>query len=192
MSGLTRAEEIRRSAYHRLLRWQARLEAVRADRVIPWVIAAVLFVVLAGLALARLRSLELGSEFAAWLQGVWLIGQGLEPQVSLTGRSVFEGQFSIVMWPIAQLARVVPAGPMLLVLQSAALSLGVVPLWRVARSHLELGVESALVLVVAYGFQPGIHNLNLAEFHPEALALPAMLYAISLRNGVNGSATQSQ
>jgi hypothetical protein len=169
--------DLRRSLRHRFLRWQAKLEGNGPDRALPWGIALVLMALFSALALARYRSLDLGEPFAAWLQGVWLIGQGETPTVTVTGRSVFEGQFSIIMWPIAQIARVVPAAPLLLILQATALALGVVPLWRIARGVLELGVETALVLAVAYGFQPELHNLNLSEFHPEALAVPAFLYA---------------
>ena len=158
--------DLRRSLRHRFLRWQAKLEGSGPDRFLPWGIAVVLFAVFSALALARYRSLDLGEPFAAWLQGVWLLGQGEAPNVTVTGRSLFEGQFSVIMWPIAQMARVVPAAPLLLTLQAAALALGVVPLWRIARSVLELGVETALVLAVAYGFQPELHNLNLSEFHP--------------------------
>ena len=111
------------------------------------------------------------------MQGVWLLGEGLDPNVTLTDRNVFEGQLSIIMWPIAQLAVFVPTGPFLLTLQSLALAVGVVPLWRISRRVLELGVESAIVLGLAYSLQPQFQNLNLAEFSPESLALPAFLWA---------------
>ena len=169
--------DLRRAMRNLGLRWQASLEGNGPDRFLPWLLALVMFVLLAVLSLSRLRSLELGGQLAAWLQGVWLVGEGLDPEVTLTGRSIFDGQFSIIMWPIAQVATFVPAGPFLLTLQSFALAIGVVPLWRIARRVLELGVESALVLSLAYGLQPQFQNLNLAEFHPEALALPALLWA---------------
>lgn len=172
--------ELRRSMKHRLLRWQATLEGSGPDRAIPWIFALILFILFSALSLARYRSLELGSEFASWLQGVWLLGEGADPTVSLTERSLFEGQFAIIMWPIAQLARFVPAGPLLLLLQAAALAVGVVPLWRIARGVLELGIEAALAVGIAYGFQPELHNLNLSEFHPESLAVPLLLYAYVL------------
>lgn len=167
---------LRRSLNHWHLRWQARLEGSGPDRAIPWGVAFVLFVLFAALALARYRSLELGAPFAAWLQGVWLLGESQEPMVSITGRSLFAGQFSIIMAPLAQLARVIPPAPLLLVVQALALALGVVPLWRIVRGELELGIEAAIVIAIAYGFQPGLHDLNLSEFHPEALAVPALLY----------------
>lgn len=178
MTSVSWAEsDIRRSINHLSLRWQARLEGSGPDRAIPWVLSVLLFIGLGGLSLARYRSLDLGEQFAAWMQGIWLVGEGQDTFVSLTERDLFDGQFSLIMWPIAQLARIVPAGPLLLVLQSVALALGVVPLWRIARGVLELGVETALVLGIAYGFQPQLHNLNLSEFHPESLAVPAFLWA---------------
>ncbi|NNC80726.1 MAG: DUF2079 domain-containing protein [Acidimicrobiales bacterium] len=176
-SVFTPGSDLRRSVKHQYLRLQAQLEGTGPDRAIPWIVATILFLLFAGLALARLRSLELGEDFAAWLQGVWLIGEDLPPEVSVTGRSIYEGQFSIIMWPIAQVARVVPTAPFLLIIQSAALAVGVVPLWRIARRVLELGIETSLVLAIAYGLQPNLHNLNLSGFHPEALAVPTMVYA---------------
>ncbi|MDW3179323.1 MAG: DUF2079 domain-containing protein [Acidimicrobiia bacterium] len=169
--------ELRRSINHLALRWQARLEGIGPDRALPWILAVLLFLGFGSLSLARYRSLQLGEEFAAWMQGLWLVGEGNEPFVTLTERDLFDGQFSLIMWPIAQLSTLLPTGPLLLILQALALSLGVVPLWRIARSVLELGVETALVLGLAYGFQPQLHNLNLSEFHPEALAVPALLWA---------------
>lgn len=169
--------DLRRRINHLALRWQARLEGNGPDRALPWILAVLLFVGFGSLSLARYRSLQLGEPFAAWMQGIWLVGEGQEPFVTLTERDLFEGQFSFIMWPIAQLSTIVPAGPLLLILQSMALALGVVPLWRIARSVLELGVETALVLGLAYGFQPQLHNLNLSEFHPEAFAVPALLWA---------------
>ena len=159
------------------LRWQARLEGSGPDRALPWLIAIALFVIFEVLSIAQFRSLALGSELAAWMQGMWLLGENQEPFVTLTGRNLFEGQFSLVMWPIAQISTIVPAGPLLLTLQSGALAIAVVPLWRISRSVLEHGVESSLVLAVAYGLQPQLHNLNLSEFHPEALSVPAFLWA---------------
>lgn len=169
--------DLRRSINHLVLRWQARLEGNGPDRAMPWFLAFVLFLGFGSLSLARYRSLQLGDTMAAWMQGMWLVGEGKEPLVTLTERSLFDGQFSLIMWPIAQLGTFLPAGPMLLIMQSLALALGVVPLWRIARGVLELGVETALVLGLAYGFQPQVHNLNLSEFHPEALAVPAFLWA---------------
>lgn len=175
-SGASNAD-VRRSIRNMGLRWQASLEGNTPDRILPWILAAVFFVLLAALSLARFRSLELSEQLAAWMQGVWLIGEGFETNVTLTDRDVFEGQLSIIMWPIAQVAVFLPTGPFLLTLQSFALAIGVVPVWRLARRVLELGVESALVLSLAFGLQPQFQNLNLAEFHPESLALPALLWA---------------
>lgn len=169
--------ELRRSVRNFGLRWQARLEGNAFDRALPWALALLLFVGFVALSLARYRSLELGEQMAAWMQGLWLVSEGREPFVTLTERNLFEGQFSVVMWAIGQLGVWIPLGPMLLTLQSFALAVTVVPLWRIARRVFELGVESALVLGLAYGLQPQLHNLNLAEFHPETLAVPAFAWA---------------
>ena len=133
--------DLRRSINHWSLRWQGRLEGTGPDRAIPWILASLLTLGLSALSLARYRSLQLGNQFAAWTQGMWLVGERQEPFVSLTERDLFDGQFSLIMWPIAQVATIIPAAPLLLILQSLALAIGVVPLWRIARGVLELGTR---------------------------------------------------
>lgn len=169
--------DVVRSVRNYGLRLQARLEGAGPDRALPWVMAVLLFIIFETLSLAQLRSLSLGSGIAAWMQGMWLVGENQDPFVTLTGRTLFEGQFSLVMWPIAKISTVVPAGPLLVTLQAGALAIAIVPLWRISRSVLDHGVESSLVLAIAYGLQPQLHNLNLSEFHPEALSVPAFLWA---------------
>jgi len=98
--------DFRRSVRNLGLRWQARLEGNGPDRAIPWILATLLFVGFGALSLARYRSLELGSQLAAWMQGMWLVAEGEDPLVSLTGRDLFDGQFSLIMWPLAKLSAV--------------------------------------------------------------------------------------
>ena len=64
-----------------------------------------------------------------------------------------------------------------MVMQSLSLGIAVVPIWRIARGPANLRTGGAAVLTFAYSLHPSIHNLNLAGFHPEALAIPALLAA---------------
>ena len=70
-----------------------------------------------------------------------------------------------------------PTIPTLLALQAAGLAYGVVPLWRIARRAADLRAGAALALIVAYGASPTINNLNLADFHPSAVAVAPLLAA---------------
>ncbi|MGH9244197.1 MAG: DUF2079 domain-containing protein [Acidimicrobiales bacterium] len=160
-----------------LLRWQARLDAAWADRVVPWAGATVLFVWYFWLALTRADSLEPGSVLGSFAQAAWLIstGEGAEP--TITGEHLLADHTPLVLWPIALVTRLLPTIPTLLGIQAAALAVGVVPLWRIARRVVHLRVGAAAALGVAYGLHPAVQNLNLADFHPQTLAAAPLLAA---------------
>lgn len=169
------AKAFRRKVDYQVLRWQARLDGAWADRVLPAVAAAGLFVVLAALALARARSLDTGTEIARWVQGAWLLTNGHAPEISLTGDHLFESQGAVGFGVIAQGTRVVPPIPFLIIVQSLALALGVLPIWWLCRKVCSLRAGAAGAAVVAYGLYPPLHELNLADFHPETIAVPFLL-----------------
>ncbi len=176
-TALSRWQTLHRRLDNLALRWQARLDSDSADRIVPWVSALVLFVVLAGLALARARSLEAGADLASYLQGAWLVNAGDPPWLSITGTNLLSDQAGFIFYPLALATRFVPAVPFFLMVQSAALALGVVPLWRIARRVARLRPGAAGTVVVAYALYPALHNINQADFHLAALALPALLAA---------------
>lgn len=161
-----------------VLRWQARLENRSVDRFTPWVIAVVLFAVLVSLSLARSRSLDYGTVLAQYAQSVWLIGEGFKPVSSIIDANVLGENASLVLYPIAVLTSFLPTVTTLLVIQSAALALGVVPLWRLARRVTDLRFGATATVVFAYSIYAAVHNANLADFHPEVIALPALLGAV--------------
>lgn len=158
------------------LRWQARLDSEWSDRVLPWLLALGLFLVLAPLALARARSLDAGIELSVAAQAVSLIREGAEPVNTITtGVNYFAQQAAFVLYPISLLAFLVPTVPALLLVQAAALAAAVVPLWKLCRGPANLRVGAAATLVFVYAVYPVVHNLNLDGFHPEVLAVPGLL-----------------
>ena len=167
------------------LRWQARLDTRQVDRAVPWVIALLLGGGLSALSLARARQLDAGTDLSSHLQGVWLIGEGYEPLSSVAGHSLLWEQAAFILYPVAGLTALFPDQPTLLCLQAAALALAVVPLWRIARDLGGLKPGASVAVVFAYSAFPALHAVNLSDFHPEALALPALfaafLYALSGR-----------
>ncbi len=169
------AKALRRKFDYQLLRWQARLDGEWADRVLPLVAAAVLFTILAALSLARVRTFDTDAVLARWTQGAWLITNGHGTEVTIGDGNLFEPQAAFGFWLIAQLTRLIPAIPLLVVAQSAALALGVIPVWRLCRKVCSLRAGAAVAAVVAYGCHPSLHQLNLADFHPEAIAVPLLL-----------------
>ena len=70
-----------------------------------------------------------------------------------------------------------PSPKLLLTVQSLAVALGAVPVYLLARRHLDSrGV--ALGLAVAYLLSPALQWMTLSEFHPVALATPLLLAAL--------------
>ncbi|HSL57235.1 MAG TPA: DUF2079 domain-containing protein [Acidimicrobiales bacterium] len=167
----------RRRADFALLRWQARLDGEWADRVLPWVVAAVLALVFAALSLARARSFDTGIDLATWVQGAWKLNEGLDPEITITGRHLFAPQLAIGFAPIALVTRLLAPIPTLLVVQAVALGLVVVPLWGIARRICDLRVGASLAVVVAYAVFPPVHALNLDGFHTATVALPFLVAA---------------
>jgi hypothetical protein len=158
------------------LRIQGQLDGDAADRLLPWLFAGLGFVVFAALDAAAIRSGEGGSGLAAWLQAAWRREHGGVGS-PLGGVDPATGAWSWISEPILVLARHLPAEATFTTIQAAALASGVVPLWRLARDEAKLRVGATSVIAMAYLLAPALHRTNLSAFHPEALALPALLWA---------------
>jgi uncharacterized membrane protein len=65
---------------------------------------------------------------------------------------------------------------MLLTVQAIAIALGALPVFWLARKHLD-GERVALGFALAYLLYPATQWVTLSEFHPVALACPLLLYA---------------
>jgi len=65
----------------------------------------------------------------------------------------------------------------LLLVQAVALSLGAWPSWSLARLA-GLNQEQSRAIALIYLLYPVVFNINLFDFHPEVIALPALLVAI--------------
>lgn len=124
-------------------------------------------------ALFQSNALDLG-----WFdQAVYLISQGQPPIVSFGGFHVLGDHAAWILYPLALLYKLVPSVYWLFGIQAIALSLGVVPLWHLA---LQAGIKPAMTtaLSLAYLLHPLIFNINLFDFHPDVMALPALLGAV--------------
>ncbi len=159
------------------LRVQARLDAEWADRVLPWAIAAVLFVVLTAMALAVVRQLDGGPGLGVWGQAAWNVRRGAPPVSSLAGGDPVVRQWSFVALPVLEATRWIPAPQALAGAQALALALAVVPIWRLARESVSLRIGTTTAVVMAYALAPTVHAANLSLFHPEALAVPGLAWA---------------
>jgi hypothetical protein len=58
------------------------------------------------------------------------------------------------------------------------LAITIIPLWRLARRHGLLGIGATSTIVFAYSIYTYVHNMNIADFAPAVLAVPAMMWAV--------------
>lgn len=171
---------VRRVLDRQLLRLQGRLDSDRSDQILPWAFAVGIGVVFGVLHAAQVRSLDHGSGLAPWLQAVWRRSDG-GAGVPMGGLDPATG--SPISELILLIARITDPETLFVVVQALAIGLGVVPLWRLARDSAHLRVGATCAIVIAYGLAPTLHRANLGAFHPELLALPAVLEA--LRQGLD-------
>ena len=112
-------------------------------------------------------------------QAVWSTAHGDPLAVTnLRGEQMSRlgAHFDPILAAFAPLWWLWPHPTLLLVVQSAALALGAVPVYLLARKH--LGSErGALAFSLAYLLYPATQWMTLSEFHPVALATPLLLAA---------------
>ncbi len=149
-----------------------------AARLAPWAGAAALFAVLFTLALLRNHGLEARYDAGYFRQAAFLISEGRDPYITIRGLPLLADHLYLVMFPVGWLTRVLPDLPTMFGLQAAALALAVVPLHHLARRHAGLGAWGTGAVLFAYAAHPALHNVNLADFHPETLAVPALVGAV--------------
>lgn len=176
MTAPTRSPSLRRRWDRFVLAVQGRLDGENADRLIPWIGAGILFSTYLALNAAAIRSIEGGSGLTPWLQAAWRRrNDGAGRPVG--GIDPASGAWSFVSEPILWATRYVPPEALFAVVQSAAIALAVVPLWRLARDEAHLRVGAAAVVTTAFALAPTLHRANLSSFHPELIAVPALLAA---------------
>jgi uncharacterized membrane protein len=118
-------------------------------------------------------------------QAVWSTAHGdpLEA-TSLAGEQFVRlgAHFDPILVLFAPLWWIWPSPEMLLVAQAAAVALGALPVFWLARRH--LGSErAALGFALAYLLVPAVGWMTLSEFHPVALATPLLLFAFWYLDG---------
>lgn len=168
---------IQRRLQRRLVQTQARVEAGMGDRWIPLLVMVGLILSLAWTGMVNVRSMESGVDLAGYTQAIWQIGEGTTPRASLLGDGVhmLELGWSFVLYPLALIGRFVSPSTVLVGSQALALGVVVVPLWLLARRVNHLRVSAATALIMAYALHPATHRLGTEDFHPESLAVPALV-----------------
>ncbi|AFZ27065.1 putative membrane protein [Cylindrospermum stagnale PCC 7417] len=110
-------------------------------------------------------------------QAVYLISQGLPPISSFLNFHILADHAAGILYPLALLYKIYPSVYWLFAVQSGALALGALPTWYLARQA-GLKAGQAVAMVAVYLLYPLVYNANLFDFHPDAIAVPAILTAV--------------
>ncbi len=97
---------------------------------------------------------------------------------SLEKTNQFAIHFFPILEPISLLYRFFPTPIMLLVLQTAALSLGAPALYKIG-INITKNESAGLLIAVLYLFYQPVRNVNLFDFHPVALTTGGLLWAFA-------------
>ncbi|MTJ07040.1 DUF2079 domain-containing protein [Anabaena sp. UHCC 0204] len=110
-------------------------------------------------------------------QAIYLISQGQVPISSFLNFHILGDHASGILYPLALLYKIYPSVYWLFAIQSVALSLGALPTYFIA---LQAGLKEsqAVAMTAVYLLYPVVYNSNLFDFHPDAIAIPALLTMI--------------
>lgn len=100
-------------------------------------------------------------------QGVWLLGHGKAPFVTLMGRNMFGDHASVILLLVAPIYRLFPSANTLFFLQSLLIALGALPVFLAARRRLA-SEAMALVLAACFLLHPAVGWANRENFHPDS------------------------
>ncbi|MGF1934099.1 MAG: DUF2079 domain-containing protein [Nostoc sp. ChiQUE02] len=110
-------------------------------------------------------------------QAVYLISQRQPPISSFIGFHILGDHAAWIFYPLALLYKIYPSVYWLFAVQAAALALGTLPTWHLARQA-GLKENQAVAIVFVYLLHPLVFNANLFDFHPEVIAVPLLLAAV--------------
>jgi uncharacterized membrane protein len=116
-------------------------------------------------------------DLAIFDQAIYLLSQNQTPFSSLMAINIWGDHAAFIFYPLALLYKIYPDVRWLFLVQAVALALGAWPSWSLAR---QAGLNNSISWAIAciYLLYPLVFNVNLFDFHPEVIALPALLAAI--------------
>jgi uncharacterized membrane protein len=139
------------------------------------VVAAAIFFALSSLRHSLFQST--GFDLGIYDQAVYLMSQGKTPISSFLGYHHLGNHAAWAVYPLGLLYKIYPDVRWLFLVQAISLALGAWPLWSLARLE-GLKPRLAEAIALAYLLYPVIFNVNLFDFHPEVMAMPAIFGAI--------------
>jgi uncharacterized membrane protein len=116
-------------------------------------------------------------DLAIFDQAVYLISIGEKPISSIIGFHIIGDHAAWILYPLAVLYKIYPSVYWLLAVQAVALAIAALPIWLLAKQA-KLNDNQAVGITAAYLLYPLVFNINLFDFHPDVIAVPALLMAV--------------
>jgi uncharacterized membrane protein len=146
-----------------------------------WSAIAAYAAAFSALSILRHRAFQTGRfDLGNMVQAVWSTAHGHPLRVTgLRGDGIsrLAAHFDPILAAFAPLWLAWPSPDVLLVSQAIAVALGALPVYWLARKHLE-SERAGIGFAFAYLLYPPTQWLTLNEFHPVALACPLLLFAV--------------
>ncbi|MEG4321098.1 MULTISPECIES: DUF2079 domain-containing protein [unclassified Microcoleus] len=144
---------------------------------VTWMIGAATLIMFAASSARHALFHSTAYDLAIFDQAIYLISQNQTPFSSLMGINILGDHTAFIFYPLALLYKIYPDVHWLLFVQAFALALGAWPSWSLARQA-GLNEPKAIGIAAVYLLYPAVFNVNLFDFHPEVIAMPAILAAI--------------
>ena len=174
-----------KSPVTRLFTWVlSRVAVLNAARPLLclWSLAGAYFMVMSVVVVRRHLSLNSHAfDLGIFDQALWALTHGEGLWSSILGRHLLGEHFSPVMYAVGLGYRLWPDPMYLLVLQTAVLAAGALPLWWLVRQELGSPHWALLFSFLYLCYQP-VRNVNLYDFHEIALTTPLLLGAFYYLN----------
>ncbi|AFY33330.1 DUF2079 domain-containing protein [Calothrix sp. PCC 7507] len=157
-------------------RWIKVIEKIQRHNTIVVIISISALVLFVSSSL-RHELFNSSGDLAFFDQGIYLISQGQLPISSILGFHLLSDHAAWILYFLALLYKIYPSVYWLFAIQSGALALGALPTYLLA---LQAGLKEsqAVAMVAVYLLYPVVYNSNLCDFHPDAIAVLALLTAV--------------
>lgn len=139
-------------------------------------LALVFIVIFTVLSLRRVALLGAHAfDLGIFQQGVWLLTQGERPFITIRGWHLLADHFSPILFIFVPFYHLWAHPFWLLLGQTVALAVGVIPLYCLALRHTQ-SPWAATLIAVGYLLHPASFTMLFFDFHPILLSVPFVLW----------------
>jgi len=144
---------------------------------LAWICSVTALLLFVCSSLRHLLFSSTGWDLGIYDQVVYLISQDQPPISSFLQMHHLGNHAAWSVYLLGLLYKIYPTVYWLFLIQAIALAVGAIPLWHLARLE-GLSKKQALVVSVVYLLYPVIFNANLFDFHPDVMAISALIGAV--------------